>query len=88
MVVVTDALVHSQTPAGGVPEPTLKIRHKLFALKSRSQRLHCLLKALNGKSTVGKAAQMLHMALADLLVSHGEACIGKPVRFPSSRPQV
>lgn len=70
MVVVTDTLVHSQTPAG-VPEPTLKIRHKLFALKSRSQRLHCLLKALNGKYMVGKAAQMLHMALADLLVTWG-----------------
>ena len=88
MVVVTDPLLYSQTPAGGVPEPTLKIRHKLFALKSRSQSLHCLLKAVNGKSMVGRAAQMLHMASADLLMSHGEVCIGRPVRLLLSGPQV
>jgi len=90
MVVITDTdtLLHSQTPAGGVPEPTLKTRHKLFALKSRFQRLHCLLKAVNGKSMVGRSAQMLHMASADLLMSHGEVCTGRLVRFPLSRPQV
>lgn len=88
MVVVSDPLLHSQTPARGVLEPTLKIKHKLFALKSRSQSLHCLLKAVNGKSMIGRAAQMLHMASADLFMSHGEAGTGRPVRFPLSGPQI
>lgn len=35
MVVVTEALLHSQIPAGGVPDPTLKVSHNLSALKTR-----------------------------------------------------
>lgn len=45
MEVVTDALLRSQTRAGEVPEAALKIRHKLFALKSRSQGLHLVIES-------------------------------------------
>lgn len=42
--VVTDALLHSQTPAG-MSEATLKIRQTFFAFKSRSQGLHLFIES-------------------------------------------
>lgn len=87
MVVVIDALLHSQTSAAGVKFYS-ENKTQTCCIKDQIPEPALFSEIRECKSTVGRAAQMFHMASADLPLLCGEVRIARSVRFPLSRPLV